>query len=184
MLLHRFKLTVGARLTPWLRTTRVAPNAISVAALLVMAAAAAALAAGHLRTAGMLILASGALDVLDGAVARATGKVSRFGALLDRVFDRAGDFLLIAAAIAAHHVSLLVGLYTLSAVALASYVSACLEAATGTHVGERLSLRGVRLGVLAVGCFLDCVGDAVVLIAAIGTWGLAMRLRTAYRSLR
>ncbi len=178
------KLTLGARIAPWLRETRIAPNTITVAALLVMAAAAAALALGRLRTAGVLIFVSGALDALDGAVARATGRESRFGALLDCVADRVGDFLLIAAAIAAQHVSLPLGLYALSTVALASYVSACLEAATGTRIGERWSLRGARLVTLATGCFFACVDDALLVIAAVATWSLGTRLRIAYRLLR
>jgi CDP-diacylglycerol--glycerol-3-phosphate 3-phosphatidyltransferase len=178
------KLTLGARVAPWLRATRIAPNTITLGALLVMAAAAAALALGQLRTAGVLILVSGGLDAIDGAVARATGRESRFGALLDRVADRVGDFLLIAAAIATQHVSLLLGLYTLSTVALASYVSACLEAATGTRIGERLSLRGARLVTLAAGCFLACVDDALLVIAVVATWSLGTRLLTAYRLLR
>lgn len=182
--LRDLKLTLGDRIAPWLRATRIAPNTITSAALLVMAAAAAALTLGQLRTAGALILVSGALDALDGAVARATGRESRFGALLDRVADRIGDFLLIAAAIGAQYVSLRLGLYTLSAVALASYVSACLEAATGTRIGERLSLRGARLVTLAVGCFLACVDDALLVIAAVATWSLGTRLLTAYRLLR
>jgi len=149
-----------------------------------MAAAALALADGHLRSAGLLIVCSGMLDLLDGAVARANGRTSRLGALLDRVADRAGDYLPVAAAIVSQQVGLVLGLYVLLVVPLASYVSACLEAATRTPIGERLSMRGVRLVTLATGCFLGCVEDALTLIALLATWSLAWRLWVAHRLLR
>lgn len=44
-----------------------------------------------LQAGGILVLAGGAFDVLDGVVARTNGKTSRFGAFLDSVLDRYSD---------------------------------------------------------------------------------------------
>ncbi len=44
-----------------------------------------------LRIGGILVLAGGAFDILDGVVARTNGKSSRFGAFLDSVLDRYSD---------------------------------------------------------------------------------------------
>lgn len=52
-----------------------------------------AAASGQLLLAALLLLASGALDVLDGVVARATETSSRYGALLDSTVDRLADAL-------------------------------------------------------------------------------------------
>jgi phosphatidylglycerophosphate synthase len=41
--------------------------------------------------AGLLVLFGGSFDLLDGALARATGKANRFGAFMDSVFDRWGE---------------------------------------------------------------------------------------------
>jgi phosphatidylglycerophosphate synthase len=41
--------------------------------------------------AGVLVLAFGVFDLFDGALARATNRVSRFGAFLDSTLDRAGE---------------------------------------------------------------------------------------------
>jgi CDP-diacylglycerol---glycerol-3-phosphate 3-phosphatidyltransferase len=41
--------------------------------------------------AGMMLLFSGALDMLDGSVARASGKAGPFGGILDSSLDRYGD---------------------------------------------------------------------------------------------
>jgi CDP-diacylglycerol--glycerol-3-phosphate 3-phosphatidyltransferase len=46
--------------------------------------------------AGVAIILGGPLDALDGAVARVTGRESRFGAMLDSVLDRYGEALILA----------------------------------------------------------------------------------------
>jgi len=46
------------------------------------------LATGHLRLGGVLIVLAGTFDALDGALARLTGRKSRFGAFLDSTVDR------------------------------------------------------------------------------------------------
>lgn len=51
-------------------------------------AAGVALAAGRFSLGGALILGGGALDLLDGAVARATGQSSLFGSIFDSAADR------------------------------------------------------------------------------------------------
>ena len=43
----------------------------------------------------VLVLFSGLMDVLDGAVARLTRQVSKFGAFLDSTLDRLSDYLII-----------------------------------------------------------------------------------------
>ena len=42
---------------------------------------------------GIVVFVGGAFDLLDGTLARATGKVSRLGAFMDSVFDRWGEAL-------------------------------------------------------------------------------------------
>lgn len=179
---------IGTILQGWLarsaRKLGVSPNVITVVALLVMIAAGAQVLAAQMQWAAILIIISGALDALDGAVARATGRQTRFGALLDRVSDRIADALILIAAIVALQVDLYIGLFALVSMLLASYISACLEAATGSAIGERLSMRAVRLIVLAVACFVERLADGVMIIAAIATWSLVSRLWIAWRLLR
>jgi CDP-diacylglycerol--glycerol-3-phosphate 3-phosphatidyltransferase len=47
-------------------------------------------------TAGVLVFAFGVFDLFDGALARATGRASRFGAFLDSTLDRTGESLVLA----------------------------------------------------------------------------------------
>jgi len=66
----------------------VTPNMMTVLGFLLNLVNAWLLAAGELRLAGGLILAFAALDAFDGALARLSGQVTRFGAFLDSVLDR------------------------------------------------------------------------------------------------
>ncbi len=50
---------------------------------------------GYVRVSGFLILASGFLDMIDGAIARATNSASEKGSFLDSVFDRVSDGLIL-----------------------------------------------------------------------------------------
>lgn len=69
----------------------VTPNMITVAGLLGSIAAAVAIANDQLVVGGILVLVFGGLDMFDGAVARATGQATPFGALFDSVLDRLGE---------------------------------------------------------------------------------------------
>ena len=42
---------------------------------------------------GLVVFIGGVFDMFDGTLARATGKVSNFGAFMDSVFDRAGEVI-------------------------------------------------------------------------------------------
>ena len=67
------------------------PNSITLAGLLVAGASAYLLSIGYLWAGGVVLLASGVFDLFDGALARVTNRVSRFGALLDSVSDRVSE---------------------------------------------------------------------------------------------
>ncbi len=69
----------------------ITPNMITVAGLFGSIGAAVAIANGQLVLGGILVLLFGGLDMFDGAVARATGRATPFGALFDSVLDRLGE---------------------------------------------------------------------------------------------
>src|SRR5215217_6734610 len=70
----------------------VSPDAVTVLGTLGVVVAAIGLATrGYLATAALVITACALTDLLDGAMARARGTTSRFGALLDSTMDRIAD---------------------------------------------------------------------------------------------
>lgn len=86
--LSRYVELPGARL---FQAVGLTPNAITLLGFAICIAAAGLVAAGHLWLGGIVFLVGGGLDLFDGALARMTGRVSPFGALLDSVFDRLGE---------------------------------------------------------------------------------------------
>ncbi len=76
-----------------LARTGVTPNALTYTSLVLAATAGLAVGLGHYQTAALIIISSGVCDILDGVVARASGKISRYGALLDSSVDRLSDGL-------------------------------------------------------------------------------------------
>jgi CDP-diacylglycerol--glycerol-3-phosphate 3-phosphatidyltransferase len=72
----------------------ISPNFITVAALIVSAAAACAFGTGYFLTAGCLLFAAAVFDTLDGAVARLKGRSTLYGALLDSTLDRYSEFFI------------------------------------------------------------------------------------------
>jgi CDP-diacylglycerol--glycerol-3-phosphate 3-phosphatidyltransferase len=68
--------------------TGVTADQVTAAGLALNIGAGAALAVGRFGLGSGLIIGGGALDLLDGAVARATGKSSLFGSIFDSTADR------------------------------------------------------------------------------------------------
>jgi phosphatidylglycerophosphate synthase len=69
----------------------VTPNMVSAAGFIGNVAAAVLAAGGQFLAAGIVMLVFSGLDLLDGALARKTGKVTKFGAVFDSVLDRLSE---------------------------------------------------------------------------------------------
>jgi phosphatidylglycerophosphate synthase len=67
------------------------PNALTLIGFGIALVAAWAAATQSWTLAGVLVIFGGVFDLLDGALARATGTTSRLGAFLDSTFDRLGE---------------------------------------------------------------------------------------------
>lgn len=171
-------------LLPVAQTIALSPNTITCFALLAMILASGLVMLDKLAWAGILILVSGVLDLLDGTVARTNSRATPFGALLDRVADRAADFSILAGIILGGYVDPRLGIYVLATVLLGSYISACLEAATSSNIGQKISLRGMRVVILALACLTATLPEGMILLAVLGTYASGARLIFAYRTLR
>jgi CDP-diacylglycerol--glycerol-3-phosphate 3-phosphatidyltransferase len=69
----------------------VSPNAITAFGTLCSVTGGVIYATGHIRTAGWFLGLTALFDVLDGTVARRTGRSSTFGAFFDSTLDRIAD---------------------------------------------------------------------------------------------
>lgn len=69
------------------------PDALTLIGFAVTVVGAVLIAQQAWLAGGVVIFVGGAFDMFDGTLARATGKVSNFGAFMDSVFDRAGEVI-------------------------------------------------------------------------------------------
>ena len=70
------------------------PNFLTTIGFLITIVAAILFANGYLRIAGAIVLLAGTFDIIDGKVARATDRVTKFGALYDSTLDRYAEVIL------------------------------------------------------------------------------------------
>jgi CDP-diacylglycerol--glycerol-3-phosphate 3-phosphatidyltransferase len=73
--------------------TGLSPNALSVIGVILNVLVAVVIATGELRLGGLFLLVASGFDMVDGAVARATGSVSKFGGFLDSTLDRYSEVI-------------------------------------------------------------------------------------------
>ena len=144
----------------------ITPNAITWSGLLVTVAAAVLITTGHLFAAGFVVLISGFLDILDGALARYTNRVTRFGAVLDSTFDRLADAALLLGILVLFAREEPVTLVLVAGLALVgsllvSYVRARAEA-IGLECRVGLFTRTERVIVLALGLLLSQINYALI----------------------
>jgi CDP-diacylglycerol--glycerol-3-phosphate 3-phosphatidyltransferase len=74
-----------------LEKTHITPNAVTVIGLLITVVAAFLVAFSHPFAAGWVVLFAGLFDMLDGALARRTNNVTKFGGVLDSTLDRVSE---------------------------------------------------------------------------------------------
>lgn len=93
----KFRASVDRAVTPLgdgLRRTGMSPDHLTAAGVVVAGAAAVAIATGHMRLGLLLVILAGLPDLLDGALAKASGVASQRGAFFDSVVDRVTDAVL------------------------------------------------------------------------------------------
>ncbi len=69
------------------------PNLLTIIGLVLNVGVAIVIATGHPLIGGILLIVASAFDMLDGAVARATGLSSAFGGFLDSTIDRYSEVI-------------------------------------------------------------------------------------------
>lgn len=90
-LIKKGYLRVIQPVADWLVRHRVRPNTITTIGTACTIIGGIIYASGHIRTAGWWLSLTALFDVLDGTVARRTGRSSVFGAFWDSTLDRVAD---------------------------------------------------------------------------------------------
>lgn len=168
--------------------TGITPHGITWLGLLLSGAAGFLAAAGHSPLAGWLSLLAGGLDLLDGALARATNRATPFGALLDSTLDRYGEALLlgglfISAAGRNAIEELVLCFLALVGSLMVSYIKARAEA-LGFSCDVGVFTRPERVVVLGVGLITGLVLPALALVAVLANLTAFQRLFHVWRAAR
>jgi CDP-diacylglycerol--glycerol-3-phosphate 3-phosphatidyltransferase len=157
-----------------LARTPLTPNTLTWLGFLITVGAAALIVTGHLLAAGIVALVAGLFDMLDGALARLTGKVTRFGAVLDSTLDRLSEAALLLGLLVVYArgqdvaESLLVGFALLGSL-MVSYLRARIEG-LGIECKTGLFTRPERVIVLALGLLLSRFDYALITAIAVITF--------------
>lgn len=147
----------------------VTPNMITVLGFFVTSAAAVVIAQGDFLLGGFILIAGSVSDMLDGAVARATGKISKGGAFLDSVLDRLSDAAIFVGLIWWYthddQLGLQLAIAGLILSLMVSYVRARAEG-LGFTCDVGIAERPERIVILCTGLILDQMIIALVVLVA------------------
>lgn len=157
-----------------LAKTPVTPNMVTWLGFLVVLGAAALVYLGHPFAAGWVMLFSGCFDFVDGALARGTNRVTKFGGILDSTLDRISEAAMLLGVMGFYinrpdiFQSWIVMLGGLAIVAsfMVSYIRSRAEAA-GLNCQVGISTRPERVVVLGLGLLLSPLSH-YFLVGALG----------------
>jgi CDP-diacylglycerol--glycerol-3-phosphate 3-phosphatidyltransferase len=172
--------------------TPLTPDVITWIGFIITVGAGALIVTEHLLTAGIVVLVAGLFDMLDGALARLTNKVTRFGAILDSTLDRVSEAVLLVSLLVIFvrgqefKECMLVGAALVGSL-LTSYIRARMEG-LGIECKAGLFTRPERVIILALGLMLSRFDPALLAALSVITffswYTVIERMVYAWRKLR
>ena len=194
--LENTRRLISGRIAPplarLLARTPLTPNALTWIGFFITAAAAVLIFTGHMLAAGIVVVVAGLFDMLDGALARATGRVTRFGGVLDSTLDRLCEAMLLLALLVVFAQeqrviwSLICGVAMLGSL-MVSYIRARVEG-LGIECKAGIFTRPERVIIMALGLLLSSINyalfTAVGLLAFVSFFTVVERLIYAWRHLK
>jgi CDP-diacylglycerol---glycerol-3-phosphate 3-phosphatidyltransferase len=187
------------------RDSPITPNMLTLFGLFITGVGALLVAFGQLLPGGIVLAFAGFFDIFDGALARAAGKVYRYGAFLDSTVDRYSEgvvYLGILIYFLDHHDGFrpIIVLIALAGSFLVSYVRARAQS-LGFRCDAGILARPERVVIIVAGLLLESIGirsgnwtplTVALLILAVGTnftavqrvWEVWQQNREELRALR
>ena len=163
-----------------LALSKIHPNVLTFAGLVINIVAAVLLAKGNFFTAGLVIIGAAIFDMVDGRVARETNRVTRFGAFFDSVIDRYSDLALLMGLLVYYSTVnrpfyIVLTAVVMTASVLVSYTRAraeCLIPSCKAGFMERPE----RIVLIIIGCLFDRMAPVLWVIAALGNLTVVHRI--------
>lgn len=167
--------------------TGLTPNHISIIGFAGNLGAAVLAARGEFLWAGVVMLVFSAMDMLDGALARATGRATKFGAVFDATLDRMSEAALLGG-LSFYFVErgqteeAILCFAALAGSLLVSYVRAH-ALSQGLSMQDGLFTRAVRVILLAVVLMIDQVRVGLWILAVLTSATVVQRIYIAWERL-
>ena len=161
------------------------PNAVTLLGLAGSIGASVLIALGMPLWGGVVLLLMAPLDAVDGAMARLSGKSSKFGAFLDSVIDRYSELFIYAAILymffeQGNFLGVMVCFAAASGAVLVSYTRARAEA-LGFDGKVGVMTRVERSIVMIVGLLFGIIVISLVIIAVLAHLTAMMRMVTVWK---
>lgn len=173
---------------PALKAAGVTPNQLTMLGVALSFAGAAVVASGRLRTGMLILIFTWLFDVVDGAYAKFSGQVSRFGGFLDSVMDRYTEgiiFVAFAYYYASRGDALMaaVTVFALIGAAAVSYARARAENEIDGRCDVGVGARLPRLVILAVSTILWTPAPGIIAVLALSHYTVLQRIIFTRRAL-
>lgn len=171
--------------------TGVSPDVVTVVGVCIQVVAGVFILEGRLLVAGLITTIAALADVLDGAIAKAQNRKSKWGSLFDSTMDRLTDALIFLPIAWLYGTSpdisgresrwvALLALVALVSGFLVSYVKARAES-LGFDCNVGLAERAERVILVIIGLVLDLVPVVLAILAALSIVTFMQRLFHVYR---
>lgn len=186
-MLNSLRSRVAAAIRPValaLARTGLSPNEITLIGFVISLLSAYAFFTVNQLWGGALLLLAGLFDILDGAVAKVSGKVTRFGGVLDSVLDRYSDLIILGSIMIARLSDPFWGMAAIIGSVMVSYVRGRGEVEGVKMSGVGLMERAERIVVLAVTALIGYVWFGVIILAILTQVTVAQRLYHLWKSLK
>ena len=170
---------IVTRIVSFLTSQGISPNQLTLAGAALSLLTGVIYAKGYFFLGGIMLIIAGACDLLDGPLARTTGKASPFGAFLDSAIDRYSDFFVFAG-LSVYFVRsgeifwFLVTLSTLLGTFAVSYTKARAENFI-KNCGVGFFGRSERILILAAATILSPLLKLALLVLLVGTHATALQ---------
>lgn len=177
MLSEKFSHFLDKPLSPLAKAFPVNPNIITFIGMIITSSSGFVIPF-NLFLGGILILAGGVFDLVDGIVARVNGRTTKFGALFDSTLDRIADgFIFLGIAWHFFNINDAIALYLTILCMIASFLISYVRArAEGLGISCNVGIieRPERLIFLAFGCLTGLLFP-ILLVLTILSWATVIQ---------
>ncbi|HEY4681570.1 MAG TPA: CDP-alcohol phosphatidyltransferase family protein [Nitrosarchaeum sp.] len=133
---------------------------------------------------GILLLVSGFFDMVDGQVARATGKTSQKGSYLDSMFDKIAEVAIFLGLLIGGYAEPYLVILAITLSLLVSYARAKSDALSIKLQGVGIGERAERLLVIAIIGIIGYMEPAVIIVAIIAGITLVQRMIVTAKNIK